>query len=82
MRLLQAYILVNTKPNMLWKVSEAALKIEGVEMAHAVTGEYDVIIYTKFPSMKDLRKLIEKIQSIDGVIRTQTAMVIPLRLEE
>ena len=67
---------------MLWKVSEAALKIEGVEMAHAVTGEYDVIIYTKFPSMKDLRKLIEKIQSIVGVIRTQTAMVIPLRLEE
>jgi len=77
---MQAYVLITTQPGKLWDVAEAALKIEGVRMAHAVTGPFDVIAYVEFVKMESLGALIEKIHSIDGVLRTQTAISMPTRL--
>lgn len=76
-----AYIFVNTEPGKLWKVAELARKIDGVKTAHAVTGRFDVVVFGNFPKVEDVRKAIEKIHSIDGVIRTQTSIVIPPRLD-
>jgi DNA-binding Lrp family transcriptional regulator len=73
----EAYILVNSVPKMVWEIAEAALKIEGVKMAHAVTGQFDVIAYAKFANMDTLREIINKFMSLNGVQRTQTAIVIP-----
>lgn len=75
------YIFVNTEPGRLWKVAESAQEIGGVKMAHAVTGQFDVIIFGEFPTMDDIRRVIDKIHSIEGVIRTQTSMVVPSRLD-
>ena len=77
---MQAYILITTQPGKPWDVAEAALKIEGVKMAHAVTGPFDVVAYVEFAKMETLVVLIEKIHSIDGVLRTQTAIAMPPRL--
>jgi len=74
---MQAYILVNTEPGKLWEVADGALKIEGVKMAHAVTGQFDVVAYAEFVKMDDLGKIIEGIQSLKGVRRTQTVIAIP-----
>jgi hypothetical protein len=73
---LQSYILVNCIPKMVWEIAEAALKIEGVRMAHAVTGQFDVIAYAEFASMDTLREIIGEFMDINGVQRTQTAIVI------
>jgi DNA-binding Lrp family transcriptional regulator len=73
---LEAYILVNSVPRMVWEIAEAALKIEGVKMAHAVTGQFDVIAYAEFANMDALREIIGKFMSLNGVQRTQTAIVI------
>lgn len=74
---MEAYILVNAEPGMIWEVAEAALKIEGVNTAHAVTGQFDVVISVEFTKMEDLGKVIEKVQSVAGVRRTQTLVTIP-----
>jgi DNA-binding Lrp family transcriptional regulator len=74
---LQAYILVNAEPGMIWKVAEAANAIESVKMAHAVTGQFDVIVYVEFPKIGDLGRIIEKIQALKGVKRTQTLITVP-----
>lgn len=79
---MQAYVFLNTEPGALWKVAEAALKIEGVKTAQAVTGQFDVIIFAEFMKTDMLGKLIEKIHALKGVLRTQTAIVMPLRLPE
>jgi len=79
---LQAYILINTEPGKLWKIAEEALRIEGIKMAHAVTGQYDVIAYAEFVDMEALGRIIDKIHSIKGVQRTQTAIAMALRLPE
>jgi DNA-binding Lrp family transcriptional regulator len=74
---LQAYILINTEPAKLWEVSDAARKIKGVKMAHAVTGQFDVVVYAEFAKMDDLGHIIEEIQRIKGVRRTQTVITVP-----
>ncbi len=79
---MRAYVLVNSEPGMIWKVAEAALKIEGVKEAYAVTGEFDDIIRVDFERMEDLGKIIERIQSIRGVLRTQTLITIPPPIRE
>jgi hypothetical protein len=61
---------------MVYEIAEAALKIQGVEMAHAVTGQFDVIAYAKFAKMDALREILSKFMTINGVQRTQTAIVI------
>lgn len=74
---MEAYVLISAESGMIWKVADATLKIEGVKMAHAVTGQFDGIVYVEFPKMEDLGKIIEKIQNLEGVGRTQTLIAIP-----
>jgi hypothetical protein len=61
---------------MVWEIAEAALKIQGVKMAHAVTGQFDVIAYAQFANMDALREIMGKFMTLNGVQRTQTAIVI------
>ena len=77
----ESYILINSVPGMVWEIAEAALRIEGVKMAHAVTGQFDVVAYAEFANMDALREIIDKFSALNGVQRTQTAVVIPRRLE-
>ncbi|MEM0357194.1 MAG: Lrp/AsnC ligand binding domain-containing protein [Candidatus Bathyarchaeia archaeon] len=74
---MEAYILINAEPGMIWEVAEAAQKIEGVKMAHAVTGQFDVAVYVEFAKVEELGRIIEKIQQIKGVRRTQTLIAVP-----
>ncbi len=77
----QAFLFINCDPGKLWEIAEAALRIDGVKMAYAVTGQFDVIAYAEFANMNTLREIIDKFQSLKGVQRTQTAVTIPARLE-
>jgi len=79
---LEAYILVNTQSNVIWNVAEAVLKIEGVKNANAVTGQFDVVALLQFPKMEDLGNIIDKIQHLNGVRRTQTLITIPRPVRE
>ncbi|MFQ6064410.1 MAG: Lrp/AsnC ligand binding domain-containing protein [Candidatus Bathyarchaeia archaeon] len=78
---MEAYIFVNCEPRMVWQIAEEALKIEGVKLAHAVTGQFDVVAYAEFANIDVLRGIIDKLGSLKGVQRTQTAVAIPPRLE-
>ena len=78
---MDAYILINCEPLMVWEIAEAALKIKGVKMAHAVTGQFDVVAYVEFANMDMLREILGKFQSLRGVQRTQTSVAIPPRIK-
>ena len=77
---MNAFILINTERGKLWKVAEEALKIEGVKIAHAVTGEYDVILYVEFLNISELSDIINKVQSLTGVVKTATAIAMVPRI--
>ena len=76
---MEAYVLVNTQAGKAWKVAENLLKIKGMKKAHAVTGTFDVIAYAEFPRIDDLAGIIDKLQTIDGVVRTRTAIAMAKR---
>jgi DNA-binding Lrp family transcriptional regulator len=78
---MEAYVFINSDPGILWQITEAILKIDGVKMAHAVTGQFDVVAYAEFANIDGLRDIIDKVRSLKGVQRTQTAVAIPPRLE-
>ena len=79
---MQAYILLNTEPAKLWEVADACEKIQGVKKAHAVTGQFDVVAYAEFIKMDDLGRIIEGIQNLKGVGRTQSVIAIPPIIRE
>ncbi len=74
---MEAYVLVDAEPGSIWDVAEAAVRIKGVKKAHAVTGQYDTVAFVEFLKMDDLGKILEKIQELKGVRRTQTLIAIP-----
>ena len=77
-----AFIFINTERGKHWKVLDTVLETEGVKFGHAVTGEYDVIAYAEFIKMTDLGFIIDKIQSVEGVVRTITAIAMATRLND
>ncbi len=77
---MEAYVLVNTEPDMMRSVAEEARKIDGVRAASAVTDQYDNMIHVVFENMEALGELIRKIHTLQGVMKTHTAVVMPTRI--
>lgn len=74
---MNGFVLITTGKGKLWMVAEEVHKLEGIEMAYAVTGQYDVIAFIEFEEITGLSQMVEKIQSLEGVLRTSTAVVMP-----
>lgn len=74
---LEAYVLIDAEPGKIWEVADATLKIKGVKKANAVAGQFDAIVFVEFIKMDALGEIIQRIQGLKGVRRTQTLMVIP-----
>ncbi|MEM0314014.1 MAG: Lrp/AsnC ligand binding domain-containing protein [Candidatus Bathyarchaeia archaeon] len=79
---MEAVILINADPRLIWEVAEAAMKVRGVKMAYAVTGQFDDVVFAEFSKMEELAKIIEEIQGIAGVRRTQTLITVPRPVRE
>jgi DNA-binding Lrp family transcriptional regulator len=74
---IKAYILIQAQLGRSTSVSKTIANVRGVKMVHSVTGVYDVIAYLELPDMASLSELVtKKIQSVKGVERTHTAIVV------
>ncbi len=74
---MEAYVLVNCEAGRSWDIAETALKLESVKVAHAITGEYDVVACIEFADMNELTSILSQFQTMDGVQKTHTAVAIP-----
>ena len=73
----KAFVLVQAQLGRSRAVARTIEKVKGVKMVFAVTGVYDVIAYLEMRDMTTLSELvIKKIQSVKGVERTHTAIVV------
>ena len=72
-----AYVLVQTDVGKGSQVAQLVNAIDGVVMAEAVTGPYDVIARTEAGSIDELgRMVVGDIQQIEGITRTITCPVV------
>ena len=73
----KAFVLVQAQLGRARSVAKSIANVKGVKMVHTVTGVYDVIAYLELSDMTSLSELvIKKIQSVKGVERTHTAIVV------
>ena len=73
-----AFILIEVKAGKAWSVASEASRIEYVRATHVVTGPYDVIVYLEAeePLVDAIKRVVERIQGIEGVEKTVTAIAI------
>lgn len=68
-----AYVLVTVKHGTNREVVKELMKLDKVEEAHILYGQYDVIIKINLGDMKDLEQFIfKKIKTIPNVESTET----------
>ena len=74
---MRAYILINVRPGRVREVVGGLGQLEGVRHADACWGLPDVFVYAEVADEKTLNALvIDKIQKLDGVERTETHIVV------
>ena len=74
---MEGYFLIEASSGMVWDVATELMNIEGMKMAHVVTGNYDVIAFAEFSDINELTSIIQTIQKIKGLEKSQTAVAMP-----
>jgi DNA-binding Lrp family transcriptional regulator len=72
----KAFILIDTSPGKAREVAARIRQVQGVSVAHAVTGPHDIIAIAEASDVTALGELVvHKIQSVGGVNRSLTSIV-------
>jgi len=72
----KAFILIDTSPGKAREVAGKLRQVEGVSVAHAVTGPHDIIAIAEAHDVTALGELVvHRIQSVAGVNRSLTSIV-------
>lgn len=77
-----AFMLLKIDPKKLNSVLETISKIDDVYEVYDVTGSYYAIVKIRTEDQSKLRKIIDDVGLIDGVISTETAIVLRSIKEE
>ena len=73
----RALVMISVSPNIpTLKVSEKVEKLPGIERIYEVTGEYDIVSVVSSASIEGINQCIEDIRKIDGVVKTNTVIVL------
>ena len=79
---LTAFVLINTEPKKLEDVLATLSQMDDVYEVYDVTGSYYAIAKIRTENRETLAKIIDRIGMIDGVTRTETAIVLRCVKEE
>jgi DNA-binding Lrp family transcriptional regulator len=73
----EAITLLATNPSHPTQdVSEKIRRISNVETLYEVTGEYDIVAVISGMSVTEVNECIEKIRRVDGIVKTNTMIVL------
>ena len=74
---MKAYVLVTVKPGKVRDIVQQVRNLAGVKTGNACWGLPDIFVVAEVESTEELNKLvIGKIQSLEGVERTETHIAI------
>ena len=74
---ISAYVFIECTAGAAKDVAREVSKIQGVKKSNSTTGPYDVIALVEASDMNVLGDfLVTRIQSLSGVLRTQTNVVV------
>ena len=74
---MRAYVLINARPGKVRDIVTRVARLEGVRHADACWGIPDIFVEVQTADEKGLNELvIDQIQQLDGVERTETHIVV------
>lgn len=74
---IEAYIFVECTSGKTLDALEEVKKTPGIRSAHAITGQYDIIVFCEAENLKKLGEIIvTSLQGVSGVLKTTTSMVV------
>ena len=77
-----AFIGVSTeKPGAIRAVEAAVVGIDEVQECHHVTGAHTLMLKVKTLNTESLERLIDSVRSVEGVVRTETMIVLSTHTE-
>ncbi|WP_237152812.1 Lrp/AsnC family transcriptional regulator [Oryzibacter oryziterrae] len=79
--LVKAHVLITALPKLAPKVEAGLRAIRAVRTLHSVSGPFDMIAIVEAPSIGELDLLLDRIGGLEGVERTQSAIVLSTRIE-
>ncbi len=74
--LIRAFVLLNRDPKKSAEIVDVLRRFPHVKYVCTVTGQFDVLVELEAESYEDLEGILNGIEVIDGVVRTQTYMVL------
>ena len=77
-RFIRAFVFMVRDPKYWSRIKSAMLRIQEVKSIHTLTGQYDVIVelHVDAGNFQRMEQILDEIVAIEGVIRTNTAMVL------
>ena len=73
----RAYVFINTVPEFMSQVLEEIKRIEGVEEAETVYGNYDIVVKIETETMDQLKRIITfEIRMLPKVLTTNSLLVV------
>jgi len=79
--LVRAHVLITVPPRHLARLERDLRAITEVRTLHSVSGGFDLIAVVAAPSIRELDALIDRIGVLEGVERTQSAIVLSTRID-
>ena len=79
--LIRAHVLVTVTPKLAERVVASLHAIPSVRTVHSVSGNFDMIVIVKSPSIGDLDSLIDRIGVLEGVERTLSSIILSTRID-
>ena len=74
---MQAIVHIRTDPGKALKILDAVKKVEGVKVAFATTGRFDIIARVEAADLKAIGEtVVSKIQAIAGIRSSETSMIV------
>jgi DNA-binding Lrp family transcriptional regulator len=77
----RAHILITLEPRKALAIETALRRIPELRTLHSVSGPFDLIAIVAAASIGELDHLIDRIGALDGVERTQSAIVLSTRID-
>ncbi|MCL7384984.1 MAG: Lrp/AsnC family transcriptional regulator [Thaumarchaeota archaeon] len=75
-KMMTAFVAVKAQPHLYDKVLEALVSFPEVQEVHDVTGDYYCLLKLKVKDREALAKILDEIGKMDGVVSTETRVVL------
>jgi DNA-binding Lrp family transcriptional regulator len=76
----EAIILISLNPSFpTSEISDMLMKIGNVENAYEVTGQYDIVAIVSAMNIAEVNDCVEKIRRVEGVVNTNTMIILRSR---